>query len=90
MPGDFTGRTWGHLDTATRSEQEKAARFIASKADGVGEATELLAMLGLLPPGHPATIRSVDHGMPGYKQGCRCTQCTRANRQRLARQRRTA
>jgi hypothetical protein len=87
MGGDFTGRTWGHLNSGTRDDCEKAARYVASVAHDTADCTQLLAALGLLPARHPAALRDEDHGLIGYRRGCRCKRCVKANRARLDRQR---
>lgn len=87
MGVDLTGHTWSHLGAATREECEKAAKYVASKATSAEDCTDLLATLGLLPAGHPATLRPQDHGARGYKAGCKCKHCQGWNRDRLARQR---
>jgi hypothetical protein len=86
MAAELSGHTWTHLGSATREECEKARKYVASKATGVEDCTDLLAKLGLLPAGHPATLRPQDHGLPGYRKGCRCKRCRKANSMRLERQ----
>jgi hypothetical protein len=91
MGADFTGHTWTHLDTASRAESDRAARYVTGMAArDKADATHLLAVLGLLPAGHPATLRPSDHGMRGYKVGCRCERCVKWNRNRLDRQKKAA
>lgn len=87
MGVDLTGRTWSHLEIGSREERETAARYVASVAHDKADCTHLLNLLGLLPAGHPATIRPQDHGLPGYRAGCRCKRCRKANNTRLERQR---
>ena len=86
MGTELTGHTWTHLGGATRTERDKAARYVASVALDKDDCTDLLAKLGLLPSGHPATLRPQDHGLPGYRKGCRCKRCRKSNAMRLERQ----
>ena len=89
MPEDLRG-TWGPLTVGTPEECRKASLYVASVARDKADATELLAILGLLPARHPARIRPGDHGLIGYRLGCRCTPCRKANTNRLQRQRAAA
>lgn len=41
-------------------------------------AAQLLAALGLLPRAHPAVLRADEHGMRGWRFGCRCPKCRKA------------
>jgi hypothetical protein len=90
MAEDLTRGTWGPLSLATPEECRKASRYVASQARDKQDATELLAILGLLPARHPAMIRPDDHGLIGYRLGCRCKPCRKANSNRLDRQRAAA
>lgn len=66
------------VPTNTADIRRRAALHVASKAVDKADATQLLAALGLLPKGHPATLRPQDHGMRGWRLGCRCTVCRKA------------
>lgn len=86
MGKDFTADQIGPIDIP-KAQRDMAARYVAAHASSVADCTELLAMLALLPAGHPATIRPEDHGLPGYRLGCRCKQCRKANANRSVRER---
>jgi hypothetical protein len=79
---DLNRQTWSPHDTATVNEKQGAARYVASIATSAEDATHLLAVLGLLPRHHPAVMRPDEHGMPGYRLGCRCKTCRKAKRMR--------
>ena len=81
MSSDLSRRTWGVNDEATPAEKTRASRYVASIADSPEDCRFLLDVLGLLP-----ARMTVTHGMPGYRQGCRCERCVAANRRRLQRQ----
>jgi hypothetical protein len=81
MSGDLESRTWGRHVTATAEEKTAATRFVASKAVDADDCRLLLDVLGLLPKA------VTEHGMAGYRQGCRCRLCKRANAARTRRQR---
>ncbi|MGW5616216.1 hypothetical protein [Streptomyces sp. NPDC003877] len=81
--GNLNRRTWGPADEATTDEKHKASLYVASIAHDKADATHLLGALGLLPK-----RLTVQHGMPGYRAGCRCTTCRKANTTRLNRQNR--
>ncbi|MDX2763362.1 hypothetical protein PV729_45510 [Streptomyces europaeiscabiei] len=66
------------VPTNTAETRRAAALHVASKAVDKADATQLLAALGLLPKGHPATLRPQDHGMRGWRFGCRCPKCRKA------------
>jgi hypothetical protein len=83
MPGDLERRTWQPKDIATRDECHRASLYVASIAAGKDDALQLLGALGLL----PARLTVTDHGMSGYRVGCRCPVCRKANRTRNAAQR---
>lgn len=82
---DLARRTWGVHDEATPDEKARASRYIASVADGPADCRLLLDVLGLLP-----ALLTVEHGMPGYRKGCRCKRCRKANANRNQRQRAAA
>lgn len=84
---DLNRQTWAVHDHASGREKRAAARYVASRSADATEAAQLLAMLGLLPAHHPAVMRPTDHGITGYRLGCRCKRCRKANRYRLQRQR---
>jgi hypothetical protein len=69
-------------DEATEDEQQRAALYVASVAVDKADCTHLLAVLGLLPK-----RLTVGHGMAGYRAGCRCKRCRKANTERNRRQR---
>ena len=88
MGAELAGHTWTHLDTASREECAKAARYVTGMvAKDRADAAQLLAILGLLPATHPAVMRPEDHGIRGYRLGCRCKRCRKSNSMRLSRQR---
>ncbi|MFF3511579.1 hypothetical protein [Streptomyces sp. NPDC002573] len=88
--GHLVPGTWAPHDTATTDEQRKASLFVASVARDVADATHLLNILGLLPKYHPAVMDPEDHGMKGYRLGCRCQVCRRAKRNDASRKRAAA
>lgn len=90
MAEDLTRGTWGPLSLATPAECRKAALYVTATARDKADATQLLAVLGLLPATHQAMIRPQDHGLIGYRLGCRCKACRKANTTRLQRQRAAA
>jgi hypothetical protein len=79
---DLNRQTWATHDHATPDEKHRAARYVASQADDAADCRQLLDALGLLPK-----RLVVEHGMPGYRAGCRCPVCRKANSERLHRQR---
>jgi hypothetical protein len=79
---DLNRRTWSVKEQATSSEQRVASLYVASVAADAADATHLLAALGLLPRHHPAVMRADEHGMRGYRIGCRCKTCRKAKRAR--------
>jgi hypothetical protein len=85
MSLDLNRQTWGVHDSATADEKEKATRYVASVADDADDCRQLLDLLGLL----PKRLTVVEHGMPGYRAGCKCPVCMEANRIRNQEQRRT-
>lgn len=66
----------------TPAERRKAAVAVADRARDAAECRELLVVLGLVVV---AEVR--EHGMPGYRAGCRCKRCRHANAERNRRQR---
>lgn len=86
MTLDLSRRTWQPADAATRDERRRASLYVASIATSKDDATQLLAVLGLL----PARLTVTDHGMAGYRAGCRCAVCRKANALRTQRQRKAA
>ena len=87
MTEDLVRGTWAPLTLTTPETRRKASLYVTSKAVDKADATHLLAILGLLPTNHIATIRPQDHGLIGYRAGCRCKPCRKANSNRLQRQR---
>ncbi|UOB09131.1 hypothetical protein MQE23_08705 [Streptomyces sp. HP-A2021] len=87
---DLNRRTWSPKDEATTDEKRKASLYVAAVARDAADCTTLLAALGLLPRHHPAVMDLSDHGMKGYRLGCRCHACRRAKRSRDSAQRRAA
>lgn len=75
---DLNRQTWSPHDQATVDEKQAASLYVASVAVDTADATRLLAMLGLLPRHHPAIMRANEHGMRGYRIGCRCRLCRKA------------
>lgn len=75
---DLNRQTWSPHDQATVDEKKQASLYVASIAADNEDATRLLAMLGLLPRHHPAIMRADEHGMRGYRIGCRCRDCRKA------------
>lgn len=75
---DLNRQTWSPHDQATVDEKQAASLYVASVAVDTADATQLLAMLGLLPRHHPAIMRADEHGMRGYRIGCRCRLCRKA------------
>ena len=75
---DLNRQTWSPHDQATVDEKKQASLYVASVAADTEDATRLLAMLGLLPRHHPAIMRADEHGMRGYRFGCRCRDCRKA------------
>jgi hypothetical protein len=82
MSLDLNRRTWGVHDTATAEEKEAAARYVASVAEDAADCRQLLDLLGLL----PKHLTVTEHGMRGYRQGCTCGTCRKANAKRNERQ----
>lgn len=82
MSLELNSRTWGPHDEATPAEKTAATRYVASVATSAADCRHLLDVLGLLPK-----QRITEHGMTGYRQGCRCVACKRANTARNQRQR---
>lgn len=70
----------------TPEEQRKAALAVADRATDAADCALLLDALGLT----AKTTRLVDieHGIRGYRKGCKCPTCTAANRNRNRKQRR--
>jgi hypothetical protein len=75
MSLDLNRQTWGVHDTATADEKTAATRYVASIAVDAADCRQLLDLLGLL----PKHLAVVEHGMPGYRQGCKCGRCRKAN-----------
>jgi hypothetical protein len=86
MSLDLNRRTWGVHDSAAPEEKEAAARYVASVAEDAADCRQLLDALGLL----PKRLTVVEHGMPGYRAGCTCKRCRKANQNRNRRQRAAA
>jgi hypothetical protein len=86
MSLDLNRQTWGVHDSAAPEEKEAAARYVASVAEDAADCRELLDALGLL----PKHLTVVEHGMPGYRAGCKCPVCMEANRIRNQEQRAVA
>lgn len=82
MSLDLNRRTWGVHDEASPQEQQRAARYVAAVATSADDCRQLLDVLGLLPK-----LLTVKHGMPGYRAGCRCKRCRKANANRTQKQR---
>lgn len=66
------------VPTNSSDIRRTAALYVASVARDKADAAELLAALGLLPRAHPAVLRADEHGMRGWRFGCRCTVCRKA------------
>lgn len=81
---DLNRQTWSPHDNASVDEKKQASLYVASVAADAEDATQLLAMLGLLPRHHPAIMRPDEHGMRGYRLGCKCPICRKAKRARDA------
>ncbi|WP_030344870.1 hypothetical protein [Streptomyces sp. NRRL S-1022] len=86
MSKDFTASQLGPVDIPS-AEQRKAQLYVAAEATDKADCTRLLAMLGLLPSSHPDAHPPAEHGLLGYRRGCRCKRCRAANAGRRARQR---
>lgn len=82
MPDAPMQAAYTHLAENTTVEKERASLFVTSVATSPADCRELLDVLGLLPK-----LLTVDHGMPGYRKGCRCKQCRKANANRNQKQR---
>jgi hypothetical protein len=82
MSLDLNRRTWGVHDSATAEQKEKATRLITRVATDEDDRHQLLAALGLL----PKHLTVTEHGMRGYRQGCPCGTCRKANAKRIERQ----
>lgn len=82
---DLSRQTWGPHDHATVDEKEAASRYVASVAEDADDCRQLLDLLGLLPK-----RLTVEHGMPGYRAGCTCKRCRKANENRIRGQRAAA
>lgn len=85
MSKDFTSGQLiaGDVDT---DDETKARRTIAAHAKDAADCALLLGAVGLL-PGHESRLSNITHGMPGYRLGCRCKYCRKANAQRNTAQR---
>ncbi|MBC2903195.1 hypothetical protein [Streptomyces cupreus] len=81
MSLDLNRQTWGIHDHATPDEKQRATLYVASQARDAADCRQLLDVLGLLPKHVVA-----EHGMRGYRQGCRCPLCRKANTERTYRQ----
>lgn len=79
---DMDQQTWSPYDEATNAQKDAAALYVASVATGPADCRQLLDALGLLPK-----RLTVVHGLPGYRQGCKCRKCRKANADRNQRQR---
>jgi hypothetical protein len=73
----------GDVDTG---EEDRARRTIAARAIDAADCALLLEVVGLL-PGHESRLTRITHGMPGYRLGCRCKRCRKANANRNVQQR---
>ena len=71
-----------HPAPNSAEERRRASLYAVLQGGNVAERRELLDALGLL----PARLRA-EHGMPGYRAGCKCKTCRRANANRNRRQR---
>ncbi|MEU1273057.1 hypothetical protein [Streptomyces sp. NPDC005799] len=80
---ELNSQTWAADVEATPAEKQTASLYVAAKATGPADCRHLLDVLGLL----PKLLRITDHGMAGYRKGCKCKQCRKANRDRNQRQR---
>ena len=69
--------------TTHNTEQRRAAITTAAHSHNTTDCRHLLTILGLLPDSRTVA----EHGMPGYRAGCRCTVCRKANAKRCRRQR---
>lgn len=85
MSGGFTS---SHLIAGTTEldEEDQARRVIAAHALDAADCALLLEMVGLR-PGHESRLANVTHGMTGYRLGCRCKYCRKANATRCRKQR---
>lgn len=86
MSLDLNRQTWGVDTTATASEKRAATHYVASIAVDADDCRHLLDILGLL----PKRLTVTEHGMPGYRAGCTCKRCRKANQNRNRRQRAAA
>lgn len=50
------------VPTSSRDERRRASLNVTARARDMADATQLLAALGLLPKGHPATLRQQNGG----------------------------
>lgn len=66
------------VPTNSADIRRAASLYVASIARDKADATQLLAALGLLPRAHPAVLRADEHGMRGWRFGCRCPKCRKA------------
>jgi hypothetical protein len=82
---DLDRQTWGVHDTATTDEKTAASRYVASMAVDAADCRLLLDVLGLL----PKRLTVTEHGMRGYRQGCTCPVCRKANQARSQQRRAT-
>lgn len=85
MSRSLNGQTWTVHDQASADEQRKAALYTVLQGRTVAERRQLLDILGLLPK-----RLITEHGMRGYRQGCRCPDCRKANTERTYRQKRAS
>ena len=71
-----------NADGSSEDDLHRAALQAVLAGRSVPEREDLLKAIGFL-----ATPRPVVHGMPGYRKGCRCKSCRKANAARCRRQR---
>lgn len=66
-------------------ELRKAALAVADRAIDAADCALLLNVLGLT--GTSTRLVDIEHGLRGYRKGCKCPTCTAANRNRNRKQR---
>jgi len=76
-----------YTQAATNSPEElrRAALAVADRATDAADCALLLDALGLT--GKTTRLIDIEHGMRGYRKGCKCPTCTAANRNRNREQR---